>query len=160
MVIMALILFTLCQPEFIKTNQVTDPPSVTILRDVSGSMATRDVQLSQHDVVTREEWLEERMKSNFLAALKARNVNVNMVDFGMSASATNAKTSIADGTDIGDALERTLAQRARKNLKAVLMMGDGDWNHGDPPIQAARQLALRDGSPAVRHAASLLVTTD
>jgi len=47
------------------------------------------------------------------------------------------------------ALER-LARRGRAPRTAAR----------DRMIQAARQLALRDGSPAVRHAASLLVTTD
>ncbi len=134
--IMALILFTLCKPEFIRRTQEQDPPSVIILRDISGSMATRDVKLGPHDVVTRSEWLDDRMKTNFLEALEARKVNVSVVDFGMTRKEIDGETGIADGTDIADALKSAHAN----NLKAVFMLGDGDWNYGGSPITAARSL--------------------
>ena len=59
-------------------------------------------------------------------------------------SFTNAEVSLGDGTDIYHALE---SQRIkRKNLKAVLMIGDGDWNIGDPPQQAAMKLGAESTS--------------
>ena len=81
--------------------------------------------LGARDVVKREEWLMGHIKTNFWQSLSSQ-AKVSVQDFGMSL--TNAETSIADGTDIYQALE---GQRAkRKNLKAVLMISDGDWNHG------------------------------
>ncbi|MDC0143702.1 hypothetical protein OAK45_04120 [Verrucomicrobia bacterium] len=140
-VIMALILFTLCRPEFISVTQTEDQPEVVILKDVSSSMTTRDVKLGQHDVITREEWLAEQIKTNFWRTLEGKAI-VHVQDFGMSA--TNAVTGIADGTDVANALNLTRTRWNQKNLKAIFMLGDGDWNFGDPPQQAAMRLGAKD----------------
>jgi len=134
-IVMGMILFTICKPEFLRTTQIEEQPEVVILTDVTRSMETRDVIMGARDVVKREEWVKSHIKTNFWASLE-NQAKVSVQDFGMSL--TNAETSIADGTDIYDALD---SQRAkRKNLKAVLMISDGDWNYGDPPQQAAMKL--------------------
>ena len=134
-IIMGLILFTLCKPEFLRVTEIEEQPEVVILTDATHSMDTRDVVLGARDVVTRQEWLEGQMATNFWAPLE-RLAKVTVQDFGMSF--TNAEVSLGDGTDIYHALE---SQRTkRKNLKAVFMIGDGDWNVGDPPQQAAMKL--------------------
>ena len=138
-VVMGLILFTLCKPEFLHVAEKENKPEVVILADVSGSMKTRDVVLGAREVVKREDWLKEQLKTNFWESLSGQ-ANVTVQDFGMSV--TNAETSIGDGTDIYEALD---SQRAnRKNLKAILMISDGDWNYGDPPRQAAMKLGAEE----------------
>ena len=133
--VMGMILFTICKPEFLRTTQIEEQPEVVILTDVTRSMETRDVILGARDVVKREEWLKGHIKTNFWQSL-ASQAKVSVQDFGMSF--TNAEMSIADGTDIYQALE---GQRAkRKNLKAVLMISDGDWNYGEKPVKAAMKL--------------------
>ena len=134
-IIMGLILFTLCKPEFLRVTEIEEQPEVVILTDATHSMDTRDVVLGARDVVTRQEWLAGQMATNFWAPLETL-AKVSVQDFGMSF--TNAEVALGDGTDIYSALE---AQRTkRKNLKAVFMIGDGDWNFGDPPQQAAMKL--------------------
>ena len=103
-------------------------------------MTTRDVKLGQHDVITREEWLTEQIKTNFWKALEGKAI-VHVQDFGMSA--TNAETGIADGTDIANALDLARTRKNLKNLKAVFMLSDGDWNFGDPPQPAAMRLVAK-----------------
>ena len=111
---MGLILFTLCKPEFLRVTEIEEQPEVVILTDVTHSMDTRDVALGARDVVTRQEWLEGQMATNFWSPLE-KLAKVTVQDFGMSF--TNAEVSLGDGTDIYHALE---SQRAkRKNLKAV-----------------------------------------
>ncbi|MDG1833316.1 MAG: hypothetical protein P8J63_08825, partial [Verrucomicrobiota bacterium] len=111
------------------------------LKDISSSMTTRDVKLGQHDVITREEWLAEQIKTNFWKALEGKAI-VHVQDFGMSA--TNAETGIADGTDMANALNLTRTRKNLKNLKAVFMLSDGDWNFGGPPQQAAMRLGAEE----------------
>ena len=134
-IIMGLILFTLCKPEFLRVTEIEEQPEVVVLTDATHSMDTRDVVTGARDVVTRQEWLARQMATNFWSPLE-KLAKVTVQDFGMSF--TNAEVALGDGTDIYYALE---SQRTkRKNLKAVLMIGDGDWNIGDPPQQAAMKL--------------------
>ena len=118
-IVMGMILFTICKPEFLRTTQIEEQPEVVILTDVTRSMETRDVIMGARDVVKREGWIKSRIKTNFWESLE-NQAKVSVQDFGMSL--TNAEMSIADGTDIYDALD---SQRAkRKNLKAVLMISN------------------------------------
>ena len=96
-IIMGLILFTLCKPEFLRVTEIEEQPEVVILTDATHSMDTRDVVLGARDVVTRQEWLAGQMVTNFWSPLE-RLAKVTVQDFGMSF--TNAEVSLGDGTDI------------------------------------------------------------
>ena len=138
-VIMVMILFTLCKPEFIRTTQVEDQPEVVVLTDVSGSMGTRDVPKGARDVMTREEWLQQVQGTNAWSDVfgaVAEKAKVTIQDFGMSG--TTNMVEIRAGTDIFNALDDQ--RKKNKNLKAVFLISDGDWNAGSPPQQAAMKL--------------------
>ena len=55
--------------------------------------------------------------------------------------ALGAVLSLA-GTDINAALEEMLENRP--DIRAVVMIGDGDWNTGEPPVAAAQKMRLKD----------------
>ena len=138
-VIMAMILFTLCKPEFIRSTQVEDRPEVVVLTDVSGSMGTRDVPSGARNVMTREEWLQQVQGTNAwrdVFGAVAEKAKVTIQDFGMSG--TTNLLEIRAGTDIFNALDDQ--RKKNKNLKAVFLISDGDWNAGSPPQQAAMKL--------------------
>jgi hypothetical protein len=127
-----LIGITLLRPEYTRQTVRKEQPEVVILNDASGSMDTRDVA-SDKGVVTREDWLQGATKTNYWRPLE-KTAKVIVEDFAKSS--TNAPDS---GTDINSALEQILQKQ--KNLKAVLVLTDGEWNAGKSPVSAA--LALR-----------------
>jgi hypothetical protein len=136
LVTMSLIAFTLLKPEFVRKIVQTEPPEIVVLADTSESMKTRDVVTEGSTVLQRDEWLEQARSTNFWKPLETTG-RVRLEDF--AAAATNNPSDI--GTDINAALEQTL-QRQR-NLKALLLISDGDWNSGKSPISAATAYRTR-----------------
>jgi hypothetical protein len=130
-----LLAFTLFEPERVSLDTQTRTPVVAVLTDASGSMATRDVALADGRVLTRSEWLEEARAARFWAPLEDR-YKVVLESFSPAAS-----NGVA-GTDLSAPLEQALAQHP--DLRAVLVIGDGDWNTGANPAGAATRLAGRD----------------
>ena len=104
-------------------------PEIAVLTDASGSMETRDVD-SGTNVITREQWIQQAVKRKFWRPLEDK-AKVSVEPF--SAPSTNANA--VNGTDLDLALEDTLHRY--KNLKAVLVLSDGDWNEGKSPLVAA-----------------------
>ena len=135
-VAVAMLAFTLLQPEYIRLIQRTDPPQVVILNDASGSMQTRDV-VSTNDIVTRTAWIDTQNKRAYWTPLEAGS-KVLSGPFGAppGVTATNALGQAREiGTDLSGALGSVLRQQ--RNLKAVLLLTDGDWNLGPSPIGVA-----------------------
>ena len=134
-IIMGMILFTLCKPEFLRTTTIEQQPEVAILTDVSESMTTMDTRVGKANVVTRAKWLSDQLTTNVWSKIE-KMARVTVQDFGMSG--TDDPELIKAGTDIYSALE--LQRKKNKNLKAVFILSDGDWNYGQPPQQAAMKL--------------------
>jgi hypothetical protein len=133
-VLVSLLAFTLLRPELVRQVSHTAAPAIAVLCDVSGSMQTRDVVVS-NTVMSRAEWLAARRKAEYWRPLE-QGAKVIVEDFGSPAAATNTATARAqEGTDLNRALE-TVLQRER-NLKAVLLLTDGDWNQGKSPVGIA-----------------------
>ena len=59
-VIMGMILFTLCKPEYLRTTTIEQQPEVAILTDISESMTVMDAWVTEDNVVTRAEWLSDQ----------------------------------------------------------------------------------------------------
>ena len=131
-----LLAFTLMQPEFVRLIERTEQPQVAILNDLSGSMLTRDV-VSTNEIISRSEWLEERTKREYWKPLETGSeVMIESFAAPPDLSATNAVAQPREiGTDLTAALSALIEQQ--KNLKAVLMLTDGDWNLGPSPIGVA-----------------------
>jgi len=121
--------FTLLRPEYIEHLQRNVLPEIAILLDASDSMKTRDLTLT-NQIVSRAQWLEAKRASKFWRPLQTK-AKVTVEDFARPSTNANA----INGTDLNAALERTLHDF--KNLKAVLVLTDGDWNLGKSPLATA-----------------------
>ena len=128
-----LLAFTFLQPEYVRLIERTEQPQVAILNDLSGSMLTRDV-VSTNEIITRSEWLEEQTKREYWKPLETGSeVMIESFAAPTDLSANNAVAQKREiGTDLTAALSGLIEQQ--KNLKAVLMLTDGDWNLGPSPI--------------------------
>ncbi|MDX1951711.1 MAG: hypothetical protein SFY81_05975 [Verrucomicrobiota bacterium] len=135
--LITLLALTLLRPEYVRTYERTEKPHIQVLVDGSGSMETRDLLLT-NQVQTRAEWVETRIASAFWKPWE-RNARVLVEEFSTT---PNAATNTLPGTDINAALERVL--RADTDLKAVVVLSDGDWNQGKSPLAAASIARERD----------------
>ena len=130
--IISLILITLLKPEHVRRIERAGQPEIMVLTDASGSMKTRDVVLEGNQVFRREEWLGDQLRTNFWKPLAA-TAKVLVEEFARPA--TNAVAGVEEGSDLNGALDAVLGRQ--KNLKAVLLLSDGDWNLGASPLNAA-----------------------
>ena len=135
-VLVGLLMFTLLKPEFVEVVQRTESPSVVILTDRSGSMQTRDVVVS-NNVITRAQWIDQALQAEFWKPLEpAAEASVEF--FGGRSALTNAAPGTpepVEGTDLNGALTQVI--KVEKNLKAVVLLSDGDWNTGGSPVGTA-----------------------
>jgi uncharacterized membrane protein len=133
-----LVCVALFKPEIVQEIPHTEQPKVVILRDVSGSMATRDVREPDGAVQTRSDWMAANAAPARWQGLAAKG-QVAVEDFGAPPGADSTQE---DGTDLDGALSGVLART--ENLKAVLVLSDGDWNLGETPLVAATKYSARD----------------
>ncbi len=132
-ILIASLLFTLLRPEWVQSIRRTTQPEVVVLIDRSRSMETRDILLTTNAVKSREEWVEANVKEQTWEPI-ARTARVHVESF--SAPGTNRAPSMADpATDLSLPLEELLQRN--NNLKAVLVLTDGDWNQGKSPLGIA-----------------------
>lgn len=132
----ALILFTLLRPERVIVLSQAQAPQVAVLCDQSGSMASLDVQ-SGNGVVSRAQWLKAAVEGPVLEPLR-QAYQTTVVPFSSRSEGIRKET---EGTDLSLALGEKLS--VFRNLRAVLLMTDGDWNTGENPAAAAAQLRAR-----------------
>ncbi len=124
------------QPEWVEEFKPTSKPTIVILGDQSDSMTSRDVPVKSeagNSAITRKEALDPWMQSTAWDSIRERFEVV-------IESITNDSTS--GGTDLNQAIEAT--RKKYKMLRGVVLMSDGDWNAGLPPVQAAMGLRLDD----------------
>lgn len=133
-IVLALFL-TLLQPELRRSIRPTTQPEIVILCDKSRSMQTEDV-VTPSNTLTRADWLEQQRAGKFWQPLASR-YTVKVEDFSAPPTNTTA-TATEEGTDINAALDSALA--GNRNLRAVVVLTDGDWNLGKSPITAATRL--------------------
>lgn len=137
----------LWQPEW---RVVTDPdskPEIAILYDASRSTTTADAILpselsANQEVVTRKEWINKVLKSESFIKLKNDKDNrVFTQPFSAPPEDTDPATLALAGTDIHGAIDTLLSDH--DNLRAVVLLSDGDWNVGDVPVVAAQTMRRR-----------------
>ncbi len=132
--IVGLAVFTLWRPELVRRARIVEQPEVVVLGDVSRSMETKDVMTNGTAVTSRAEWWQAQRKAVPWKSLPAQ-FKVTVEEF--SPVVTNA---VEEGTDINQALDDALARH--RNLRAVLLLSDGDWNRGKSPVAAATKLRM------------------
>jgi hypothetical protein len=134
-VIIGLLALLLNQPEWVEEYRPIEKPTLAVLWDHSGSMETRDVA-STHAPgsapITRREATAQLTDESAWASLKER-MNVVVQPF--------ADANSAHETDLYEPLAE--APEKYKNLIGIVLISDGDWNAGPPPVQAATKLRLQ-----------------
>jgi hypothetical protein len=139
LLVAALLIFTLFRPEKVVRERVEGHPMVAILSDQSGSMETRDVLLEAGTTQSRREWLDARHAADVWSPLAEQFTILNE---GFSAAPADPELAEKTGTDINAALEAI--EKGHDNLRAVVLLTDGDWNQGASPVGAATRLRMRD----------------
>jgi hypothetical protein len=137
--IVALAALLLNQPEWIEEFRPEQKPAVAILWDDSASMGTRDVVDPQHPEqapLTRAAAVAPFTSQSAWDALTKR-FEVVLQPF-------------SGGTSIGSDLDKPLSDAPEKigALLGVVLASDGDWNEGQPPVEAASRLRLK-GIPVI-----------
>lgn len=141
LIAVATVVIMLCQPEWQKTLHPSTKPQIVILHDASKSMETIDAAIpatpgSEAKVVSRAELAATTLTSDRWNPLAADGKN----DVLRTPFAKAAPDTIV-GTNIDAALNDAL--KNHDNLRAVIMLSDGDHNLGQPPIAAAQKLRAR-----------------
>ena len=133
--IVALVAVLLNQPEWVQEYKPADKPTIAVLHDASPSMDTRDVVLTGTAPgagvpTTRREAAAPLTAGEFWKPLEDR-FKVEVAEFSpVDAAASDY------GAPLGSAVERF------SQLQAIVLVGDGDWNKGDAPSDAAQRLRL------------------
>ena len=140
--------FMLWQPEWSVVTKPTAKPEIAILIDDSRSATTADailpVELSANqEVVTRSEWMEKVLASDLFEPLRKDKKNrVFEQPFATPPKDADPATLALAGTDINNAIEKILEEH--DNLRALILLTDGDWNIGQAPVSAAQKLRRRN----------------
>ncbi|GAA5124217.1 hypothetical protein JIN84_12385 [Luteolibacter yonseiensis] len=143
LLIAAVVVVLLWQPEWRTVLNPDTKPQIAILWDDSKSMTTVDAALppvlsEAAGVVSRAEWVKKALDSELWKPLQANGANEITTS---SFSSPPAEASASSGTDLEAPLSDLLAKQT--NLRAVVMLSDGDYNLGQPPVAAAQKLRLR-----------------
>ena len=142
--IAALVVLLLWQLEWRTVINPTTKPRIAILWDDSGSMKTLDARLpavladegKADTIVARSEWVGKALASDLWTRLRSDGAN-ELISRPFSTPADEG----LNGTDLGEPLESLLQEE--NNLRAVVLLSDGDFNLGQPPVGAAQKYRLR-----------------
>ena len=138
--LIALAVFTLNQPEITEQVRPGDKPVLVVMHDQSRSMETRDVHGASSNgvtaqVVSRAEGVRPLLSDDVWRPLKQR-LEVLVEPFSSGLAEPNA------GTDINAALA-SLSGR-HPGLRAVVLLSDGDWNTGQSPASVATDFRMQN----------------
>ncbi|MFQ3671039.1 MAG: hypothetical protein SNJ84_06240 [Verrucomicrobiia bacterium] len=123
---------TFLQLEVIRSAVRLEAPEVVVLVDRTGSMETVDVPRAT-GAVSRALAVERVLEDEELMDLLRRQGTVVEEVIGGEG---------VEGTDLGEGLDRVANRRG--NVRAVVLLSDGDWNMGNPPGAAATRLRQRE----------------
>ncbi len=132
-VALAALLFN--EPEWVEEFRPEEKPSVAVLWDASPSMETRDFLFSSPSgaqPTTRREGIAPLHETAAWQKLDEK-MNVVIEPF--------ASPQAGRGSDLYDPLAEAPEKYA--NLRGIVMLSDGDWNEGRPPVEAALRLRLK-----------------
>ena len=140
--IAALVVMLLWQPEWRTVINPTTKPKIVILWDDSRSMQTLDALLppefseKNDEIVSREDWVKKALTSDLWTPLRSDGANVLTTQPFASPSDEGL-----NGTDLNTPVSDLLENE--NNLRAVIILSDGDFNIGIPPVGAAQKYRLR-----------------
>ncbi len=138
----------LWQPEWRVVTEPESKPEIAILHDASRSTTTADAILppalsANQEVVTRQEWIEKILASHYFESLKKDDQNrIFEQPFSTPPADADPATLALAGTDIYTAIDDLLEEH--NNLRAIVLLSDGDWNVGQQPVAAAQKMRRRN----------------
>jgi hypothetical protein len=144
-IIAMLVIALLWQPEWLTVIHPTTKPRIAVIWDDSKSMETTDAQLPQlfspnKEITTRKEFTQRLLAANLWSALSAEGKN-ELVTRSFSSHPTDPALKASAGSDLSTPLDELLEKES--NLRAAVVISDGDWNLGQPPVSAAQKFLLR-----------------
>lgn len=143
MLVTGMVVILLWQPEWRTVLHPETKPRIAILWDDSKSMTTADAPLplvlsDQPAVVSRAEWVKKALAADLWKPLQAGGAN-ELITLPVATPAADAAP--LSGTDLEAPLSSVLEKET--NLRAVILLSDGDFNLGQPPVAAAQKMRLR-----------------
>lgn len=135
----------LLDPEWRVTEISELQPEIAIIWDDSPSMTTEDARrpdsvAGTERVLTRRDLTDRLLNTNFFDSFEEGGKNrVTVTSFGALPENASANEIAMAGSEINAALQDQLD--AGRNLRAAIYIGDGDWNMGGSPIEAAQKFA-------------------
>jgi hypothetical protein len=123
------LLITLLNPEKIEKIKKNQKPDIICLLDESKSMDTKDTIDSNGTLTSRFEWAKTILNLEWLQNLEA-NASVSIKPFSSNIG--------KGGTDLGSAIKEALQDYSE--IKAILLLSDGDSNTGPPVLASAGKL--------------------
>ena len=135
LLIVSIVALILNQPEWVEEFRPEEKPTIAVLVDASASMDTKDAVPVSGDAnsrITRREAVSRLADPATWEALSDRWSVVTQL---------YSEPQPGRGSD----LHAPLAQVTENfsNVAGVVMVSDGDWNEGPPPVQAASRLRLQ-----------------
>ena len=126
--ILILFVMTFLEPEWVKVNNKQDKPELIVAWDDSGSMDTEDVVVDGK-VIKRAELTKTLLESETLKELQ-KKFKIKSVNY-------SGLNDNRDATNINDFMKNTI--ESSEYPRAMILMGDGDWNEGGDPLETAVQ---------------------
>lgn len=126
------------QPEYVEEFRPDDKPSIAVLWDDSVSMGTRDVTPGTSPGTPNSSLMTRREAITGLTEVSAWGSLSEKLDVVIQPIAT---ATTGPGTNLYEPLVG--AAEKLKNLQGIVLISDGDWNAGLPPVLAAGRLRLK-----------------
>jgi len=130
---LAIVLYN--QPEWVETYRPEEKPTIAVLLDASPSMATQDVTNSGPTSASR------LRRSEAIAPLADPAPWASLTEEMQVAIDSFSAPGAGQGSDLNAALVQAIEEYP--NLRGIVLASDGDWNEGQPPVQAAARLRLK-----------------
>jgi hypothetical protein len=137
-----LVSLTLLRPERVLIKKRSERPRVVVLYDASGSMETKDVVAPEKQMISRAAWIKSQLDAQAFLPLE-KQYEVSIEPFAKPPkNPPNSNLETEVGSDLNAPLDRLLKQYG--DLRAVVLLSDGDRNLGPSPVTAATALAQRE----------------
>ena len=137
-VLVCLVVTTLNQPEWLKTQPPERRSTLAVLWDQSKSMETRDVFDDQDlsgERKSRADTIQPLLAEEVWKPSDTTDLNVVFEPF------SSALDPPEEATDLNAGLSHVLDNHT--NLRGVVLLSDGDWNVGNSPVAAATRFRMK-----------------
>ena len=139
--IVVTVLVLLAQPEWVQQANPSQRPAVVVLVDTSRSMETEDVAAAtsggESTALEPRRATAQRVLDD-APAWESLRTRFDVITEPFA----SAESTSSDGSNYSAAMQRAL--RKERNVRSVLIIGDGDYNEGPRPVETAAEFLVRD----------------